>query len=159
MSNPNNIYSYKPPKSMNDESHYLLTTGRITIKSFIVRFLFACTILVVSNVIYTFYALDKYSYWETKGGGVIRNETFLTTFNIFKQINFLYLPILLSLFVIIQGVKRIHDTNKSGWFLFIPLYNILLLLTKGTVGNNDFGIDPSPVKAVKYFDEMEKKNN
>jgi uncharacterized membrane protein YhaH (DUF805 family) len=156
MSSPNNIYSYKSPKSMNDESHYLLTNGRITIKTFIIRFLFACTIIVVTNLIYTFYALERYSYWETRGHGNILNPTFLSTFNIFKQINFLYLPILLSIFVIIQGVKRVHDTNKSGWFLLIPLYNILLLFSKGTVGNNDFGIDPSPIKVVKYFDEMEK---
>lgn len=25
------------------------------------------------------------------------------------------------------GVRRMHDTNHSGWFLLIPIYNIILL--------------------------------
>ena len=36
------------------------------------------------------------------------------------------------------GVRRLHDVNKSGWFLLVPIYNIVLLVTKGTPGQNRF---------------------
>jgi uncharacterized membrane protein YhaH (DUF805 family) len=39
-------------------------------------------------------------------------------------------------------VRRIHDCNKSGWFMLIPVYNIILDCTPGTVGPNRFGPDP-----------------
>jgi dihydroorotate dehydrogenase len=37
------------------------------------------------------------------------------------------------------GVRRIHDRNKAGWYLLIPLFNIYLLATPGDSGNNRFG--------------------
>ena len=36
----------------------------------------------------------------------------------------------------------VHDVNKSGWFLLIPIYNLILALTPGTVGPNEYGADP-----------------
>lgn len=50
--------------------------------------------------------------------------------------------VLVTILLIIQGVKRMHDVNKSGWYLLIPLYNLFLLLTDGTPGPNRFGDDP-----------------
>jgi uncharacterized membrane protein YhaH (DUF805 family) len=43
---------------------------------------------------------------------------------------------------IIQGIKRMHDCDKSGWYLLIPLYNFILSLTEGTRGPNQYGADP-----------------
>jgi uncharacterized membrane protein YhaH (DUF805 family) len=40
------------------------------------------------------------------------------------------------------GIRRMHDQNKSGWFILIPLYNLVLLFTEGTRGPNRFGPDP-----------------
>ena len=40
------------------------------------------------------------------------------------------------------GVRRMHDVNKNGWFLIIPLYNLILVLTDGTKGDNKYGLDP-----------------
>jgi uncharacterized membrane protein YhaH (DUF805 family) len=47
------------------------------------------------------------------------------------------------------GVRRLHDTDRSGWWLlisFIPLIGAIVLLvffcTKGTTGPNRFGHDP-----------------
>ena len=46
------------------------------------------------------------------------------------------------------GVRRIHDSNKSGWWMligFIPLiglYLIVLLVQDGTKGKNRFGKKP-----------------
>lgn len=40
------------------------------------------------------------------------------------------------------GVRRMHDVGKSGWFLLIPIYNLILALTEGEKGENQYGQDP-----------------
>ena len=37
------------------------------------------------------------------------------------------------------GVRRLHDTGKSGWFLLIPIYNFILLVTNSESGQNQYG--------------------
>ncbi len=51
------------------------------------------------------------------------------------------------------GVRRLHDTDRSGWFLLIaliPLIGVILLIvwlaTQGTPGANRFG-PPAPTSA------------
>ena len=53
------------------------------------------------------------------------------------------------------SVRRLHDRDKSGWFIllyFIPLIGFIILLiwycTRGTVGPNRFGPDPLPAASV-----------
>ncbi len=50
---------------------------------------------------------------------------------------------------IMIGIRRLHDLDKSGWFMLvilIPFVNIIfglyLLLAQGTVGYNRYGADP-----------------
>ncbi len=40
------------------------------------------------------------------------------------------------------GVRRMHDTNRSGWWLIVPIANIIFTLTDGTPGENKYGLDP-----------------
>lgn len=40
------------------------------------------------------------------------------------------------------GVRRIHDGGKNGWYLLIPIYNIVLLATEGEHGPNEYGENP-----------------
>jgi len=47
------------------------------------------------------------------------------------------------------SIRRMHDKDKSGWWLligFVPivgfLYILYLFVTPGTSGDNDFGPDP-----------------
>jgi uncharacterized membrane protein YhaH (DUF805 family) len=40
------------------------------------------------------------------------------------------------------GVRRMHDVGKSGWFLLIPLYNLILACTEGDYGTNEYGPNP-----------------
>jgi uncharacterized membrane protein YhaH (DUF805 family) len=40
------------------------------------------------------------------------------------------------------GVRRMHDVGKSGWYLLIPIYNIILAATNGETGTNGYGADP-----------------
>lgn len=36
------------------------------------------------------------------------------------------------------GIRRMHDVGRSGWFILIPIYNIVLLCTAST-GDNQYG--------------------
>ena len=36
------------------------------------------------------------------------------------------------------SIRRMHDLDKSGWFILIPIYNFILTLTPGTSGSNRF---------------------
>jgi uncharacterized membrane protein YhaH (DUF805 family) len=40
------------------------------------------------------------------------------------------------------GVRRMHDVGKSGWYLLIPIYNLVLACTNGQTGGNEYGDDP-----------------
>ncbi len=50
--------------------------------------------------------------------------------------------------VISVSVRRLHDTDRSGWFFllgFVPIIGLVLLIffcLDGTVGENRFGPDP-----------------
>ena len=61
-------------------------------------------------------------------------------------INFQYLPIILALGLIVPyiavAIRRMHDVGKSGWFILIPIYNLILFLTPGETGPNKYGPDP-----------------
>ena len=56
------------------------------------------------------------------------------------------------------GVRRMHDVNKSGWFIIVPLYNLLLAVRKGDKETNRFGAprigegieDSKPIEPQKY---------
>ena len=36
------------------------------------------------------------------------------------------------------GVRRMHDMGNSGWFLLIPIYNIILLCTPSKYNGNKY---------------------
>ena len=55
-------------------------------------------------------------------------------------------------------IRRLHDTNRSGWWIligFIPLVGLIVMLiflcTKGTDGSNDFGPDPFKGDLAEQF--------
>ena len=57
-----------------------------------------------------------------------------------------YAGIIYSLGMIIPSiavaVRRMHDVGKSGWYILIPIYNLILACTNGDVGTNEYGNDP-----------------
>jgi uncharacterized membrane protein YhaH (DUF805 family) len=72
--------------------------------------------------------------------------------NLFAQISdvLIILPLLYGLAVLIPGIavgiRRLHDTGKSGWFLLIglipcvgPIILIVFFATAGTRGSNQYG--------------------
>ena len=64
---------------------------------------------------------------------------------------YVYCLVALALFLpnLAAMVRRLHDTNRSGWWywiILIPLVGVILFLvwmcSRGTVGNNNYGSDP-----------------
>jgi uncharacterized membrane protein YhaH (DUF805 family) len=53
------------------------------------------------------------------------------------------------------AIRRMHDVNKSGWYILIPIYNLILAFTEGTKGPNDYGPDPKN----EFFDEIDQWGN
>ena len=52
------------------------------------------------------------------------------------------------------GVRRMHDVNKSGWFILIPIYNLILACTDGTAGQNQYGPDPKRPEFDEFLQEQ-----
>jgi len=34
------------------------------------------------------------------------------------------------------AIRRMHDVGKSGWFILVPIYNLILLVTPSKPGVN-----------------------
>ena len=49
------------------------------------------------------------------------------------------------------AIRRMHDVGKSGWFILIPIYNLILAFTEGDKGPNEYGPDPK-----NEYDEINK---
>lgn len=47
------------------------------------------------------------------------------------------------------GIRRMHDTDRSGWWLLVPIVNLIFAVGDGTQGDNRFGSDP---KAISQTD-------
>ena len=87
---------------------------------------------------------------------IVTPSYFISTF-IENEVSYIFLGITLFTLspAISAGVRRLHDTNRSGFFLlisFIPFIGGLILLffliPEGTNGKNRFG--PNPLKKIKY---------
>ena len=102
---------------------------------------------------YYFKALQNYA---TFSGRARRSEYwYFVLFNVIISFGFgfvcglIQVPQLASLYTLAMlipsiavGVRRMHDVGKSGWFLLIPIYNLILACTEGTNGDNEYGPDP-----------------
>lgn len=72
-------------------------------------------------------------------------------------VNFEFLGNIYSLAVLIPSlavaVRRMHDVGKSGWFILIPIYNLILACTDSQQGANEYG--PNPKEAVANPETMD----
>ena len=51
-----------------------------------------------------------------------------------------YLAVLIPLIAV--AVRRMHDQDRSGWWVIVPIVNLIFLFIDGTRGPNRFGPDP-----------------
>jgi len=57
---------------------------------------------------------------------------------VFSTLQYLFIiPLWLPLFA--AGIRRIHDTGRSGWFILVPIYNLVLLVSSSNPGSNKYG--------------------
>jgi uncharacterized membrane protein YhaH (DUF805 family) len=136
---PSTLFDYKGPKSGNEETGFFNTKGRISRSAFFKRvalvvLIYWCSYIALKIGLYLVLGVRFYLFFET--------------------LHSFFLPLGLAAFLFIQGAKRMHDINRSGWIFFAPFYNIYLSTLPGDVGNNDFGIDPQPSRKITYFDEL-----
>jgi uncharacterized membrane protein YhaH (DUF805 family) len=63
----------------------------------------------------------------------------------------LYLIYSLGVFIpgIAVSVRRMHDVGKSGWYILIPIYNLVLVFTEGDRGPNEYGEDPKETSVIQ----------
>lgn len=77
-------------------------------------------------------------------------DSFVGTGGMMGSYGMLTMIVMLGLLLpsIAAGVRRLHDTDRSGWWLLIaiiPLIGLVLiyfLVLEGTKGDNRFGADP-----------------
>ena len=87
---------------------------------------------------------------------------------------FIYLiTFIIGLFILAQSAKRLHDLDKSDWYLLIRLtaliprigwvillaFELYLFLAKGTTGPNRFGPDPLGREAGDSNDSAQSLNS
>jgi len=50
------------------------------------------------------------------------------------------------------AVRRVHDVGKSGWFILIPIYNLILVCTEGEPRTNEYGPDPKGSDSIQVVE-------
>ena len=126
------------PTSFNDLlKRYVLFSGRASRTEFWLSSLVLSILLFATGVIdvtgITFDSDDYFGSFETQMKSAFRNFGLIIT-----------IPVLSV------TCRRLHDTSRSGWFLFlyfIPLIGLIWLLVLcclgGTEGENRYGPDPT----------------
>jgi len=65
-------------------------------------------------------------------------------------LTYLYMAAMFIPFLAVS-IRRMHDQDKSGWFILIPIYGFILLFIEGTRGPNRFGPDPKGGDQAQAF--------
>ncbi len=103
---------------------YAQFEGRATKKEFWMFVLFNIIISIIIGIIGNILGLDK-------GGQNILSNTYNLA---------IFLP------SIAIAVRRLHDTNSSGWWVLFPIVNIIMCIQEGTLGENKYG--PSTIQTL-----------
>lgn len=90
----------------------------------------------------------------------ILDNAFGITFNVAEENSgfgpiYLFSSLVLFIPTLAVSVRRLHDIDKSGWFVFviiIPLIGaiwfLVMMITEGTKGTNQYGPDPKSDESV-----------
>jgi len=110
--------------------------GRSTRMEFWMFVLFVTIVMVVLQVLMgimfaSSMSVDPQTGVVTGGGGIGIFAVIIWVF---------YLAILVPSIAV--GVRRMHDQDKSGWFILVPIANLIFYCLPGTPGPNKYGPDP-----------------
>ena len=50
------------------------------------------------------------------------------------------------------AIRRMHDQDRSGWWILFPIVNLVFLFLEGTKGPNRFGPDPKDPGSAATFE-------
>jgi len=127
---------------------YFDFSGRSRRKEYWMFFLFAMALYIVAMILDSMLGLggttETYSDFSDGGASVGFNSTG----------GILTMIVALALLVpsIAVAVRRMHDNDKSGWFVLIPIYGaIVVWFFEGTRGPNRFGPDPKGGDQAQAF--------
>ena len=126
------------PTSFNDLlKRYVLFSGRAS------RTEFWLSSLVLSILLFATGVIDV-------TGITFDSDDYLGSFEAQVKSTFSNFGMIITIPVLSVTCRRLHDTNRSGWFLllyFIPLIGLIWLLVlcclEGTEGENRYGFDPT----------------
>jgi len=109
--------------------------GRSTRMEFWMFFLFVMIVMIVLQILLGIMFASTMSVdpqtGVVTGGGIGIAAIIIWVF---------YLAILVPSIAV--GVRRMHDQDKSGWFILIPIANLIFYCMPGTPGPNKYGPDP-----------------
>jgi uncharacterized membrane protein YhaH (DUF805 family) len=113
---------------------YAEFSGRSRRKEYWMFYLLVVIVYVILSIIMSMGAptIDPYT-GEISGGGALYTIG-LGLLGVFALGSFI--P---SLAV---SIRRMHDQDRSGWWILCPIANIIFLFIDGTPGTNRFGPDP-----------------
>jgi uncharacterized membrane protein YhaH (DUF805 family) len=60
-----------------------------------------------------------------------------------RLLNLYQLAVLIP--AIAVGIRRMHDTNHRGWWLLVPIVNLIFAVRDSDSGDNRFGPNPKTV--------------
>ena len=68
---------------------------------------------------------------------------------------FISLRVLVQLAILVPSIavaiRRMHDQDRSGWWILLPIVNLVFLFIEGTKGPNRFGPDPKDPGSADTF--------
>ena len=117
---------------------YLDFSGRSRRKEYWMFFLFVIAGEIVAMILDSALGLGG----STSGSSQFSNGTASASFNASGGVLTLVFVLAMIIPGIAVAIRRVHDQDKSGWFILIPIYNLILMFLEGTRGPNRFGPDP-----------------
>ena len=123
---------------------YAEFSGRSRRKEFWMFYLLSAIVSVVANILVStgMPSIDPATGQMTGGGGML--ATIGGGISLIWGLGTLIPSIAVA-------IRRCHDQDKSGWFILIPIYNIILMFLEGTKGPNRFGADPKDPASTETF--------
>jgi serine/threonine protein kinase len=100
---------------------------------------------IITRALLIFWKAIKNDYFKFKGRcGKLKYWTYtITSLIIFIITVWLPIGIVFLIFIIIPtlsiGYRRMHDVGKPGYFIFIPIYSLVLSLREGDKNQNKYG--------------------
>jgi len=113
---------------------YAEFSGRSQRKEYWMFYLFVMIVYVVLSIIMSMGAptVDPVT-GEISGGGV------LSTIGM-GLLGVFWLGTIIPALAV--SIRRMHDQDRSGWWILVPIANLIFLFIDGTPGPNRFGPDP-----------------